>query len=151
VNPPHGDWQNQFFLCLKTIINFFFASWRFFCLMAIFNLFCLPHGDSTHGVLYLSSLSWHCLSKYSISLVAAPHGVLYLFGLTAVPLWYSYPHFISILRLSGQHHHLFGLTAAPLWGYHMGQSSNSTAPLGFWQAVLMPIFPESLPPLFGNI
>jgi hypothetical protein len=68
--------------------------------------------------------------------VAAPHGVLYLFSLAAVPLRHSHPHFTSTPCLYRQHHHLFGLTAAPLWQYQMGQSLNSAAPSGigklFW-------------------
>jgi hypothetical protein len=124
--------QYQCFLCLEARTNVFFASWRFFLLMAIFDLFSLPCGDLPHGMLYLSGLSLHCSNKYSISLVAAPHGLTYLFGLTAVLIRHSYPHSASSPHLSGQYHHLFDLTAAPLRQYQMGQSSSSTAPAGFW-------------------
>jgi hypothetical protein len=79
------------------------------------------------------------------------HGVLYcwLCGCTSPSNNTSY--LASPPCLSKRYHHLFGLTAVPLRQYQMGQSSSSSAPSGSWQAVWMPILPESLPPLLRNL
>ncbi len=143
----HASWRYFIRPCGRASrqYRFFFASkqWSIFSSPhgnSSAPQFSLLHGNLTHGVSYLSSLSRH-LNKYSISLMAehiflAPQPCL---SGILIPIW---PHCRAspgniIIDLasapcpSRQYHHLFGLTAAPLQQYQMGQSLSSAAPSVF--------------------
>ncbi len=119
---PHGDilsalWPHLmaiFYPALQphlTAISMFSLPWGedqcFLCLMAVLpphcNLwfvFLALWGFTPWHVIFI----WPLIALYSISIMAAPHGLTYLFGLTAVPIQHSYPHLASLPHLSERYH-----------------------------------------------